>query len=210
MSWIINKLVLRLRYLLFIIKWKKKNRHNSTGPKNVFPIDLVSVGKFTYGPIYLIAHNQKQKLRIGNYCSIANGVVFNLSGDHATNHISTFPFKAQALGVEQEGLSKGDIVINDDVWIGYNALIMSGVEIGQGAVIAAGAVVTKNIPPYAIAGGVPARVLKYRFDEKTIQMMLRIDYSRLEVNAIEDNIDKLYSDDVNLDLISWMPLKNDD
>ena len=107
-------------------------------------------------------------------------------------------------------LAKGDIVINDDVWIGYNALIMSGVEIGQGAVIAAGAVVTKNIPPYAIAGGVPARVLKYRFDEKTIQMMLRIDYSRLEVNAIEDNIDKLYSEDVNLDLISWMPLKNDD
>ena len=76
------------------------------------------------------------------------------------------------------GLTNGDIVVGDDVWVGQRAIIMSGVNIGQGAVIGAGAIVTKNVPPYAIVGGIPAKVIRYRFSEELIQELLKIDYSK--------------------------------
>ena len=84
-----------------------------------------------------------------------------------------------------------NIVIDDDVWIGYGATIMSGVHIGQGAVVAAGAVVTKNVPPYAIVGGVPAKLIKYRFSSNMIEELLKIDYSKLPEEMIKGHIDEL-------------------
>lgn len=81
---------------------------------------------------------------------------------------------------EWETQAKGNIIVNDDVWIGDSALILSGVEIGQGAVIAAGAVVTEDVPPYAVVGGVPAKVIKYRFRDDVIKELVKIDYAKVD------------------------------
>lgn len=93
------------------------------------------------------------------------------------------------MGADREAISKGDIIVKDDVWIGRNALIMSGVNIGQGAVIAAGAVVTKDVPPYAIVGGVPAKVIRYRFEEEIINELVNVDFDKFNVEFIRSNID---------------------
>ncbi|MFI3284164.1 MAG: CatB-related O-acetyltransferase [Erysipelotrichaceae bacterium] len=121
-------------------------------------------------------------LYIGSFCSIVEGVVFMLCCDHPINHLSTFPFKTKCLkSTVPEVCSKGNILVHDDVWIGLNAIIMSGIEIGQGAIIAAGSVVTKNVPPYAIVGGNPAKILKYRFSKSVIDELLNIDYKDIEL-----------------------------
>ena len=177
------------------IKWRMKNKHNRTNVKNIFDLDLVVVGKGSYGPLYVMNFGDAGKLRIGNYCSIGPETAFILNADHYTNTVTTYPFQVQMLhSVSNEGISKGDITVEDDVWIGYGAVIMSGVHIGQGAVIAAGAVVTKDVPSYAIAGGIPARILKYRFSDRIIQKMKQIDFSVWDKSFVEEHIDDLYTE----------------
>jgi acetyltransferase-like isoleucine patch superfamily enzyme len=146
--------------------WRRKNRHNETIPANMFRIGRVIVGKKTYGVLNVTDFSPlNTKLKIGNYCSISPGVQFLLGGEHQIDSISAYPFKVKCFGYEKESYSKGDIVVGDDVWIGTNAIVCSGVEIGQGAIVAAGAVVTKDVPPYAVVGGNPAKLIKYRFNE---------------------------------------------
>ena len=183
----------KIRLYFFRKKWRKKNSHNTTIELNEFFADSVTVGKYTYGGLRVINYNENERLRIGSYCSIAQEVTFILNADHRTDTISTFPFKVKVLGESLEGTSKGDIIVADDVWIGYRATILSGVHIGQGAVIAAGAVVTKDVPPYAIVGGVPARVIKYRFPEEMVGELMRIDYSKLTEEMVREHIEDLYS-----------------
>ncbi|MBR3307228.1 MAG: CatB-related O-acetyltransferase [Lachnospiraceae bacterium] len=173
-------------------KWIKANRHNGTFPVSVFPLDLVSVGNASYGELNVVSFNEKSRLIIGNYVSIANEVVFLLDVEHHTDRISTYPFRKKILDEADEAFSKGNIVIDDDVWIGYRATIMSGVHIGQGAVIAAGAVVTKDVEPYAIVGGVPAKLIRYRFEPDIIEEMKKIDYSKVDRDFIIANQGKLY------------------
>lgn len=106
------------------------------------------------------------KLYNGNFVSIAQNVIFMLNSEHYTNHISTYPFKVKYILAEnEEAISKGDNIIEDDVWIGYGVIIMSGIKIGKGTIIGAGSFVTKDVPPYSIVVGVPAKILKYRFNE---------------------------------------------
>lgn len=150
------------------------------------------------------------KLKIGNYVSIAQNVTFLLNCEHYVDHISSFPFKVKVLGEQSEALSKGDIMVDDDVWIGYGATIMSGVHIGQGAVIAAGAVATKDVPPYAIVGGVPAKVIKYRFKEEMIEELLKIDYSKLTKEMVQAHESELYTELTDLEQLDWMPKKRYD
>ena len=185
---------------------ERTGNHNVFLEREAFP-DLIDVGKNTYGPINALMFNRDSKLIIGNFCSIAPRVSFIVSADHYTNHISSFPFKVKVLGESYEGVSKGDIIVDDDVWIGYGATIMSGVHIGQGAVVAAGAVVTKDVPPYAIVGGVPAKVLKYRFDPEMIEELLKIDYSKLTKEDIEKHIDDLSTELKDPGQLDWMPRK---
>lgn len=198
----------KIKLAIVKIKWKKRNRHNGTMIQNYFNIDVASVGKKTYGYFAVLAFREDVKLRIGNYCSIAPDVTFILSADHNYHYISTYPFKVKCLGEKAEANSKGDIIIDDDVWIGYRAIILSGVHIGQGAVIAAGAVVTKDVPPYAIVGGNPARVIKYRFDENMTRKLLRIDYEKVDEKLIGEHISVLYQQLERDEQFKWIPKKN--
>lgn len=200
---------IKKNFLLFKAKktWRKNNSHNFTSINSLFNQSLCSVGNYTYGTINLSTTNNLSKVKIGNYCSIANNVLFIVNNEHELNYISTYPFKARLLKLGSESTSKGDIIVGDDVWIGNDVKVLSGVQIGQGAVIAAGAVVTKNVPPYAIVGGVPAKIIKYRFSEKIIKKLIKIDYSLLTVEQIEKNIDKFY-ETIDLDeTFEWLPLR---
>ena len=187
----------QIQEYLFKRKWRKHNSHNETYPEGVFDEKLVTVGRKTYGRLYVSMFSNEYSLRIGNFCSIGPKVSFLLSSDHQLNYISTFPFKVK-YGIEKfEGISKGNIIVEDDVWIGYGAIILSGVHIGQGAVVAAGAVVTKDVPPYAIVGGNPAKVLRYRFEQEIIDELLKIDFSLLKDEMIVKNIQEFYQTSIN-------------
>jgi len=170
----------------------------------MFSLDRVKVGSRTYGGLYVIDWSPQQvELRIGSFCSIAPGVRFLLSGEHSLSNLSTYPFRAKKLKSAREALTKGSITVGDDVWIGLNAIICSGVHVGQGAVIAAGAVVTKDVEPYAIVAGVPARTIKYRFTESLRQKLLGIDLAELLCHLDEHKIDVLYEplDECSIDLM---------
>jgi len=199
-----------LKFYMFKYQWRKYNRHNNTYAANIFDMSCVNVGKYTYGVIHVLTYNKINKLNIGNLCSIGPNVIFILSADHNINTISTFPFKVKILGDELEGISKGDIIIDDDVWIGCGSIILSGVHIGQGSVVAAGSVVTKDIPPYAIVGGVPARVIKYRFEESICRKLEKIDFSKIDENIVKQYIDELYKKVTKDTELSWLPQKEEE
>lgn len=203
--------LLHHRYVAFKKEWQKKNSNNWTYPANIFDSDLVEVGRCTYGRID-IRSDTKNMLKIGNFCSIADKVTFMLGLDHPTNLISTYPFKDYFFnGIS--AISKGDIILDDDVWIGYNVTILSGVHIGQGAIVAAGAVVTKDVPPYAIVGGVPAKVIKYRFSSEVVEQLMQLDYGKLTDELIHEHEKELYtpidqkSPEEIEQLLSWFPKK---
>ena len=190
--------------------WRKKNKDNSTYLiKNGSPEDNILVGRGTYGG--LDVHNcTNHWLKIGRYCSIAKNVIFLLGVEHDYDRISTYPFKRKLLGGGEEATSKGDIIVGDDVWIGCRAIILSGVHIGQGAIIAAGAVVNKDVPAYAIVAGVPAKIVKYRFEESMREKLKRVDYSKIDTEFIKRNIAKMQeSIDEGTDL-NWLPMKQED
>lgn len=175
------------------IKWRFRNKWNYTTAGNIFDLEAVQVGRHTYGCIEVENYNQFEKLKIGSFCSIGPKVGFILNSDHDLSKLSTYPFKVNLLHSEKyEAVSKGNIIVENDVWIGYGATILSGVHIGQGAVIAAGAVVSKDVPPYAIVGGVPAKVIKYRFSQEVIEYLLTLDYSVLSDEMIRNHVDELY------------------
>jgi acetyltransferase-like isoleucine patch superfamily enzyme len=136
-----------------------------------------SIGDWTYGSPTVKEWKQDAKLVIGKYCSIAEHSTILLGGEHRTDWLTTFPF-AELLQPTPEapliGYSKGDVTIENDVWIGYGATILSGVTIGSGAVIGAGSVVAKNVEPYSIVVGNPARHLRFRLAESLIPQMLKI------------------------------------
>jgi len=190
-------------------KWHKLHPMSDTVPMNDFDFSRVEVGNGTYGELNIVDFGGTNRLVIQNYVSIAQHVSFILSADHYTNHISTYPFKVKTLYIaDSESFGKGDILVDDDVWVGYGAIIMSGVHIGQGAVIAAGAVVTKDVPPYAIVGGTPAQIIKYRFQPEMIRELLKIDFGKLSKEDIEKHIDDLYANVTDIRQLNWMPKRN--
>jgi chloramphenicol O-acetyltransferase type B len=138
----------------------------------------VQIGKHSYGiersSIKLFSPGDR--VIIGKYCSVAAGVRF-VCGEHSTSRVTTFPLRTLLFNETPENrdaISKGPIVVGNDVWIGTNAVILSGVTVGHGAVIGAGAVITRDVPPYAVVGGVPAKVIKMRFRPDQIESLLDI------------------------------------
>ena len=196
-STVVNLISSILRRRKLRNKWRELNSHNSTKleivPDSEIFFSRVKVGKGTYGPIKAIySYAANEYLEIGNYCSIGSGTTFMLGSEHSYKGISTFPFKVKILGHAAEAESKGPIVVEDDVWMGENVLVLSGVKIGKGAVVAAGSIVVKDVPPYSIVGGSPAKILKYRFSEEIINKLMKIDWSKLERETIIENVDLLY------------------
>lgn len=186
----------------FRTKWEKDNENNFTTVNNIFNPNLVEVGDASYGELNIISFANKTKLIIGNFVSIAQDVSFILDAEHYTDHFSTYPYKVKYLGIaKEESFGKGDIVVEDDVWIGYRSTIMSGVCIGKGAVIAAGSVVTKDVPPYAIVGGVPAQIIKYRFDDEICKSLMNIDFKKIDKSFVEKHLDLFYKRIDNVQLV---------
>jgi len=193
-------------------RWIKMHQEGDSYPMNIFPLECVQIGKRSYGELNVITFNNKSKLKIGRYVSIAQNVFFLLDVEHHINHISTYPFITKLFNNSPEAFSKGDIIVEDDVWIGFGAVIMSGVTIGQGAVIAAGALVTKNVEPYSVVGGVPARVIKYRFSQDICKELIRIDYGKLDDELIMKHKDMFYEEIINMDSIkkiTWLPRRKE-
>lgn len=151
--------------------------------------DYTIYNDFVDDPVLFEKHNvlyhypvNGDRLVIGRFCSIACGAKFLFnSANHTLNSLSNYPFpifydewSLDKRDIRRAWDNKGDIVIGNDVWIGYQAVIMAGVQIGDGAVVAARAVVTKDVPPYTVVGGVPAKRIRRRFDERTIAHLQRL------------------------------------
>lgn len=176
--------------------------------KNVVKNPNIIVGDFTYYDDFENVENFEKnvkyhfdfvgdKLVIGKFCMIASDVTFIMNGaNHLTDAISTYPFAIFGNGWEKamEGREyprKGDITVGNDVWIGYNATIMAGVTIGDGAIIATNATVVKDVAPYSIVGGNPAKEIKRRFPEETIAKLLDLRWWDWEVERITANVGAL-------------------
>ena len=164
----------------------------------------IEIGRYTYGA-YRIDGSIVVGTTIGSFCSIAPGVRLGGS-NHPLSWVSTHPF----LYCENRGFVPRDdpwfvqeanapVLIADDVWIGVNALVVPGVAIGRGAVVAAGAVVTRDVAPYAIVAGVPARVVRKRVDEERAERLLKIDWPRWSDETLLDRLDAFFDVDVFLD-----------
>ncbi len=133
------------------------------------------------------------KLIIGKFCQIATGVRFVMNGsNHSMQGISTYPFKVFGKSwkdASMEVVSKGDTIIGNDVWIGNSVTIMQGIKIGDGAIIGTNALVTKDIAPYTIVGGNPAALIRKRFDEHQIDLLLKAKWWDWAVEKITENLD---------------------
>ena len=143
------------------------------------------------------------RLIIGKFCAIARGVKFIMNGaNHRMDGVSTYPFGIFGNGWEKvsphadEMTHKGDTVIGNDVWIGHEAVIMPGVRVGDGAIIAAQSVVVKDVEPYAIVGGNPATLIRRRFDERAIESLLMIAWWNWDIKKITENLEKLAAADI--------------
>lgn len=183
----------KLKMIFFKIKWSKVNNHNKCYPIKKIPLDIVKIGMMSYGPVEInYFGNIDERLEIGNFVSIAEGVKFILGGNHETDTFTTYPFKVMLFGEKLESKTKGPVIVKDDVWIGTNALILSGVTIGQGSIVAAGSVVTKDIPPYAIVGGNPAKIIRYKYSQDIIDEMMKVDWKKIDLKKLENIKNELY------------------
>lgn len=144
------------------------------------------------------------KLIIGRFCAIATGVKFIMNGaNHKIKSFTTYPFGIFGKGWE-EGIPKiedlpykGDTIIGNDVWIGYDTLVMPGIKVGDGAIIAAKSVVTKDVEPYTIVGGNPAIEIKKRFDNEVVQMLIKLKWWNWDIKKVTESINILTSNDLN-------------
>lgn len=180
------------RRIWIVFAWRRRNRHNLTEPAGVFDVRRVTVGSHSYGRLHVVADGGNSVLKVGSFCSIADSVTFLLQADHATDALLTYPTDVHLLRSRpSQARSRGDIVVGDDCWIGYGATVLSGVTIGPGAVVGARAVVTRDIPPYAIAVGTPARIIGYRFEESVRSRLTKCDLGRLAASFFSENDDLL-------------------
>ncbi|MEP2023274.1 MAG: CatB-related O-acetyltransferase [Reichenbachiella sp.] len=176
--------------------------------KNLISNPNIEVGNYTYYDDFSDVHNFEKnvkyhfdfvgdKLIIGKFCMIASDVTFIMNGaNHLTEAVSSYPFAifGHAWQAAMDGKSyptKGNTEIGNDVWIGFNATIMPGVKIGDGAIIGSKAVVTKDVPPYAIIGGNPARIIRKRYSEEKITELLEIKWWDWPIEKITNHVKEL-------------------
>lgn len=182
--------------------------------KNIVKNPNIRVGDYTYYDDFEDVENFEKnvkyhfdfindKLNIGKFCMIASDVKFIMNGaNHLTNALTTYPFAIFGNGWEDamEGKAypqKGDINIGNDVWIGYNATIMAGVTIGDGAIIATNSTVVKDVAPYSIVGGNPAIEIKKRFPQEQIDKLLELEWWNWDIERITRNVQFLTGNNLN-------------
>ncbi len=182
--------------------------------KNVVKNPNIVVGDYTYYDDFEDVQNFEKNVRyhfdftgdrliIGKFCMIASGVKFIMNGaNHLTDALSTYPFAIFGNGWEKamEGKvypNKGDVVIGNDVWIGHNATIMAGVNIGDGAIIATNATIVKDVAPYAVVGGNPAKEIKKRFSDETIEKLLKLRWWDWDIEKITEHVQHLTGNNID-------------
>lgn len=211
MKLIIKIIMKPLLYLLFLIKYRIKNKNNRTLPKypknwvKQFDLDKVIIWKDTYWILDIrMSVNKNEFLKIWNYCSIADGVEFFTWWNHVFTNFTTYPIGILN-GVKNaeiaEDFTNWPIIIDDDVWIGTWAKIMSWVHIGQWAVIAAWSIVTKDVEPYSIAWWIPAKIIKYRFSEDIINILKKVDFNKITPEKMIKNYEVITSNPLNIEKI---------
>ncbi|MCQ4935995.1 CatB-related O-acetyltransferase [Anaerotignum propionicum] len=179
---------------------------------NIIVGDYTMYNDFVSDPVKFEKNNvlyhypvNQDKLIIGKFCSIACGAKFLFtSANHAQKSLSTYPFPIffEEWNLDKKQVAaawdnKGDIVIGNDVWIGYEAVILSGVRIGNGAIIGTRAVVTKDVPPYTVVGGIPAKEIKKRYDEDIIRKLLRIGWWNWPFDKIQQYLPHIMNGDID-------------
>ena len=182
--------------------------------KNIIKNPNIIVGDYTYYDDFEDVHNFEKNVKyhfdftgdqliIGKFCMIASDVKFIMNGaNHLSNAISTYPFAVFGNGWESamEGKTypnKGNIEIGNDVWIGYNATIMAGVKIGDGAIIATNSTVVSDVEPYSIVGGNPAKEIKKRFSPEIIERLLKLQWWNWDIEKITKNVQNLTDLDID-------------
>lgn len=163
--------------------------------------DIIKIGEGTYsGRVYVGIYNPNIRLIVGEYCSIAGDVSFLLGGNHNKGWVTTYPFPAfwkEACHIKVERESKGDIIIGNDVWIGYRCTILSGSKLSDGVIVGAGSIVTaQNYPPYSIIAGNPAKVIGYRFSQEVIDSLVELKWWNWTQDKIKQNLDILCSENI--------------
>ena len=156
------------------------------------------IGKGTYGKPFILSWGERATIKIGAYCSIADGAMIFLGGNHRPDWVTTYPLnyhfnKGDVVG---HPATNGDVIIGNDVWIGLGATILSGVTIGDGVVVATQSLVAKDIPPYTIVGGNPAREIKKRFSDDIINRLLNIKWWNWEDEKIKMAMPFLLNNDI--------------
>ncbi len=158
----------------------------------------VNIGRWTYVDPHSRAHiwTKNDKISIGKFCSIAGDVKIIAGGNHDHNsRVSTYPFKSKLTGLNLvESGNKGPVVIGNDVWIGIGATILSGVKIGDGSIIGAQAVISRDVPPYSIAVGNPAKIVRQRFESDIIEKLLQIKWWDWDDDLIKERMGDFYLD----------------
>lgn len=184
--------------------------------KNTVSNPQISIGDYTYyddpedsedferNVLYLFPF-VGDRLIIGKFCAIARGVKFIMNGaNHRIDGFSTYPFYIfgqgweQATPTEGEESNKGDTIVGHDVWLGYEAVVMPGVDIGHGAIVAARSVVTRDVLPYTVVGGNPARVIRHRFSDEVIQALLELAWWDWSIDRISRHLQAIAAADLEL------------
>ena len=167
-------------------------------------LEHYDIGRYSWGHLTVSSRGPGTMLTVGQFCSFAFGTHVVLGGEHRADFVSTYRFAAYPPFnethrhlAENTSVTKGAVVIGNDVWLGHQTLVLSGVTIGDGAIIGAGSVVRHDIPPYAIVAGNPARVAGFRFAPEQIEALLEVKWWNWPVETIARHLDSMLSDDID-------------
>ena len=158
------------------------------------------IGKHTYGNPQIRSWGEGTVVKIGAYCSFAGSVKIFLGGEHRIDWVTTYPFNelwSSAKEIKGHPGTKGDVIIGNDVWVGEGAVILSGVKIGDGAVVGCSSVITKDVPPYAVVAGNPAKLIKYRFNEDIVTRLLSIQWWKWDEKKVESALPFMLNSDIS-------------
>jgi len=174
--------------------------------KDLYPEKPYIIGDHTYGEPYVHDWGDGGNLIIGKYSSISINVHILLGGNHYLDRVTTYPFHSlaaergdiwqEAIDLNSDRWSKGDVVIGNDVWLGLNTTILSGIKIGDGAVVAAGSIVTRDVEPYTVVAGNPAKPIKKRFNDYEIQKLLELAWWNWDDKKVTSNLKLLTSKNI--------------